>query len=147
MSPEALNQSPFFAPFADATRSRLAAGSEERAHAAGETILARDRTTEHFLFLLEGRWTMRRFVRGVAEPMVWRDDAPGAWVSGVAALEMIAPTDVFADRPSRVLVAPRELVHELLAEDPAFAARILRDIHRWTERLEVHAALMRAKGP
>lgn len=147
MTADELARLAFFAPFAEATRARLAAGSESRAHAAGDTILARDRTTEHFLFLIDGRWTMRRFVRGVAEAMVWRDDSPGAWVSGVAALEMIAPTDVFADRPCAVLVAPRELVHDLLAEDAVFAARILRDIHRWTERLEVHAALTRARGP
>lgn len=147
MTLDALAHLAFFAPFADATRERLVASSEIRTHAAGDTVLARNVTTEHFLFLLDGRWTMRRFVRGVAEAMVWRDEVPGAWISGVAALEMIAPADVFADRPCEVLVAPRELVHELLAEDPAFAARILRDIHRWTERLEVHAALTRAKGP
>lgn len=147
MTPDALARLAFFAPFLDETRERLLAGSEIRTHAAGDTVLARDKTTEHFLFLLEGRWTMRRFVRGVSEAMVWRDDVAGAWISGVAALEMIAPADVFADRPCQVLVAPRELVHELLADDPVFASRILRDIHRWTERLEVHAALMRAKGP
>jgi CRP-like cAMP-binding protein len=138
---------PFFASFSEATRERLFAGSETREHAPGETILSRDQTTEDFYFLLSGRWTMRRFVRGVSEAMVWRDDAPGAWVSGVAALEAIAPTDVFADRPCRVLVAPRDLVHALIAEDPGLAARLLRDIHRWAERLEVHAALTRAKGP
>jgi CRP-like cAMP-binding protein len=147
MTPQAFAALPFFAPFAASTRERLLGGSELRRHAAGETILARDRTTEHFFFLLEGRWTMRRFVRGVSEAMVWRDDAPGAWVSGVAALEAIAPTDVFADRACLVLVASRELVHDLIAEDPALAARILRDMHRWAERLEVHAALTRAKGP
>jgi CRP-like cAMP-binding protein len=147
MTPDALARLAFFAPFAAATHDRLAAGSQTRTHAAGETILARDQTTEEFLFLLDGRWTMRRFVRGVADAMVWRDDAAGAWVSGVAALEAIAPTDVFADRPCQVLAAPRELVHALLADDPVFAIRILRDIHRWAERLEVHAALMRAKGP
>lgn len=138
---------PFFAAFSDETRKALWEGSVIRDHAPGETVLSRDQTTEDFYFLLSGRWTMRRFVRGVAEAMVWRDDSPGAWVSGVAALEAIAPTDVFADRQCQVLVAPRDLVHRLAAEDPALAARLLRDIHRWAERLEVHAALMRAKGP
>lgn len=138
---------PFFAAFGETTRERLFAGSAVREHAPGETILSRDRTTEDFYFLLRGRWTMRRFVRGVSEAMVWRDDAAGAWVSGVAALEAIAPTDVFADRACQVLVAPRDLVHALIEQDPVFAGRLLRDIHRWAERLEVHAALMRAKGP
>lgn len=147
MTPDELERLAFFAPFAVATRESLAGGAVVREHAAGETILSRAETTDHFIFLLEGRWTMRRFVRGVAEAMVWRDDAPGAWISGVAALEMIAPADVFADRPCRVLVAPRELIHGLLADDPVLAARILRDMHRWAERLEVHAALTRAKGP
>lgn len=138
---------PFFAAFSDETLRRLKAGSQVRRHAPGETILSRAQTTEDFYFLLSGRWTMRRFVRGAAEPLVWRDDSPGAWVSGVAALEAIAPTDVFADRDCEVLVAPRDLVHALVADDPALAARLLRDIHRWAERLEVHAALTRAKGP
>ncbi|HEY0291909.1 MAG TPA: cyclic nucleotide-binding domain-containing protein [Hansschlegelia sp.] len=138
---------PFAAALAPATWERLCGESEIRAHRAGETILARDRTTEEFYFLLSGRWTMRRFVRGVSEALVWRDDAPGAWVSGVAALEAIAPTDVFADSDCEVLVASRDLVHGLIAVDPALATRLLRDIHRWSERLEVHAALMRAKTP
>lgn len=137
---------PFFAALSDETRDKLFAGAATRVHAAGETILSRDQTTEDFYFLLEGRWTMRRFVRGVAEALVWRDDAAGAWVSGVAALEAIAPTDVFADRDCKVLVAPRDLVHRLAGEDAGLAGRLLRDIHRWAERLEVHAALTRAKG-
>ncbi len=147
MTPQAFAQLPFFAAFSPGTRNGLLAGSALREHGAGETILARDRTTEDFYFLLSGRWTMRRFVRGVPEALVWRDDAPGAWVSGVAALEAIAPTDVFADRPCEVMASPRELVHALCAEDPGLATRLLRDIHRWAERLEVHAALMRARGP
>lgn len=138
---------PVFSAFAPPTLAALAENGTERAAAAGETLLSRDRDADSFLFLLEGRWTMRRFVRGVAEPLVWRDEEPGAWASGVAALEAIAPTDLFADRPCRVLDAPRALAHGLMAEDPAFAARILRDIHRWSERLSVHAALMRARGP
>ncbi|MFD1333043.1 hypothetical protein ACFQ4O_13645 [Methylopila musalis] len=137
---------PVFAAFAPATRAALAEHGVERAVAAGETLLSRDRDADSFLFLLDGRWTMRRFVRGVAEPLVWRDEEPGAWASGVAALEAIAPTDLFADRPCRVIDAPRTLAHELMAADPAFAGRILRDIHRWAERLSVHAALMRARS-
>jgi CRP-like cAMP-binding protein len=130
-----------------ATLARLREGSAVNLYSAGQTILARDRTTDDFYFLLSGRWTMRRFVRGVGEALVWRDDAPGAWVSGVAAFEAIAPTDVFADRDCEVMASPRVLVHTLLAEDAGFAARMLRDIHRWSERLEVHAALMRARAP
>ncbi|MET0314044.1 MAG: cyclic nucleotide-binding domain-containing protein [Hansschlegelia sp.] len=135
----------FAADFAASTRARLQSEATVRAYAAGETILARDRVTDDFYFLLSGRWTMRRFVRGVAEPMIWRDDAAGAWISGVATLEAIAPADVFADTECRVLAAPRALVHALIADDPALAERMLRDIHRWSERLAVHAALMRAR--
>jgi hypothetical protein len=146
MTPERLALVPFFGRLKPETRAAILAGAEVRDHAPGDTILARNQQTAHFLFLIEGKWTARRFVQGVAEPLIWADTAPGAWLSGIAALDVIAPVDVFADKPTTVLAVPRERVLALIPEDPVLAQSLLHGIHRWTERLDVHVALVAARA-
>jgi hypothetical protein len=145
MTPERLALVPFFGRLKAQTRIAILEGAEVREHAPGDTILARDQQTTNFLFLIEGKWTARRFVQGVSEPLIWSDTAPGAWLSGVAALDVIAPVDVFADKATTVLAVPRTRMLGLVQEDPSLAQALLHGIHRWAERLDVHVALVAAR--
>jgi CRP-like cAMP-binding protein len=146
MTPERLALIPLFARLKPATRAALLERAEERQHAPGDTILSRAAPTSSFIFLIEGKWTARRFVQGLSEPLIWSDQTAGAWLSGVAALDVIAPADVFADKPTTVLLVPREDMLAAIPEDPALALAILRDIHVWSERLDVHVALGAARS-
>lgn len=146
MTPERLALIPFFARLAPETRTAILEKAETRVFAAGETILARDQETTAFLFLLEGKWTARRFVLGASEPLIWSDIRPGAWLSGVAALDVLAPSDVFADTQTTVLAVPRDDFLPLVRRDHVLAKAILRDIHAWAERFDVHAALAEARA-
>ena len=146
MTPERLALVPFFARLRAETRVAILETAQVRDHAPGSTILARNEVTAFFLFLIEGKWTARRFVQGVSEQLVWSDAAPGAWFSGVAALDIIAPADIFADKQTTVLAVPRDDLLAMVPQDPALAHAMLRDLHMWAERLDVHVALVAARG-
>lgn len=145
MTPERLALIPFFAQLKADTRAAILAEGEIREYEPGGTILARNQVTAHFIFLLEGKWTARRFVTGASEPLVWTESRPGSWLSGIAALDVIAPADVFADKATTMLAVPRDVMLAMLPSDPALAQAVLKDIHVWSERLDVHATLMRAR--
>lgn len=146
MTPERLALVPFFARLKPETRGAIMETAEVREHAAGENILARNQVTTHFLFLIEGKWTARRFLTGVQEPLIWSDTTAGTWFSGITALDVIAPCDVFAETTTTILAIPRKSLLELLQSDAALALAILRDIHVWSERLDVHAAMVAARS-
>lgn len=146
MTPERLALIPFFAQLTKATRSAILESGEVREFAAGDTILARSEVTAHFIFLIDGQWTSRRFVTGTSEPLIWTETTAGTWLSGIAALDTIAPADVFADKPTTVIFVPRDALLALVQADPALARAILKDIHIWSERLDVHATLSAARS-
>ena len=146
MTPERLALISFFAQLKTETRAAIVEAGQLRDHAPGDPILARNEETQHFVFLIEGQWTARRFVVGTADPLIWTDTKPGAWISGIAALDAIAQSDVFADKQTRTLAVPREAFLKLLPTDRALAMAILRDIHLWSERIDVHCALIAARG-
>ncbi len=146
MTPERLALIPFFAQLKTETRVAILEAGKVREFAAGDTILSRNEVTAHFIFLLEGQWTSRRFVTGAAEPLIWTEAKPGTWLSGTASLDTIAPADVFADKPTTMLSVPRDALLAIVPGDPALAQAILKDIHVWAERLDVHATLMAARS-
>jgi CRP-like cAMP-binding protein len=146
MTPERLALIPFFAQLKASTRSGILQGGELKEFASGDTILARTEVTAHFIFLVEGQWTSRRFVTGTAEPLIWSEATAGTWLSGIAALDTIAPADVFADKPTTMLFVPRDTLLALVQDDPALARAMLKDIHLWSERLDVHATLTAARS-
>jgi CRP-like cAMP-binding protein len=146
MTPERLALIPFFAHLKAETRGAVLEVGELRDYASGDTIIARNQVTAHFIFLIEGQWTARRFVTGTTEPLIWTESRPGTWLSGIAALDTIAPADVFADKQTTMLSVPRDDLLAIVPSDPALAQAILKDIHVWAERLDVHAALMAARS-
>ena len=95
---------------------------------AGDKILTRGRAPDGFTFLIEGRWTMRRWPAGASETVVWEDDRPGSWHGGVRAIDAIAPADVVADAPSRLILVSAAVLLKLARTSARVARTLLRGI-------------------
>jgi hypothetical protein len=106
----------------------------------GDVVLSRDIRPNHYTFLIEGRWTMRRWARGVEAPVVWTDDRPGSWHGGVDVIDVLAPADVVVESHARVLVVPRQAVHELMTRAPGFAQRMMDGLKEGVNRIHEHVA-------
>jgi CRP-like cAMP-binding protein len=104
----------------------------------GDVVLSRDIRPNHYTFLIEGRWTMRRWARGVDTPVVWTDDRPGSWHGGIDVIDVLAPADVVVDSHARILVVPRQAVHELMARAPGFAIHMMQGLTEGVNRIHDH---------
>ena len=95
---------------------------------AGAQILHRDRAPKAFTFLIEGKWTMHRYVAGRREPVVREDDPAGSWHGGVSAIDAVAPVNVFTEETSLLLETPISFMLDLCRCNPDVARALLRGI-------------------
>ena len=126
---------PHFASLSDEQADRLLAGAVCVRVAAGEAVLRPGPLPDAVRFLVKGRWTMRRHVRGLDAAVVWTDDRPGNWHGESGLVDAIAPAEVVADAPCEVLVVPRPLLDALLSECPPLAHAMLRGLRGGCELL------------
>lgn len=126
---------PLFEHLAEETFATLISVSALITAEAGKKVLDREKAPEGFTFLLQGKWTMHRHVPGGTTPVVWTDDRPGSWHGGVAPVDAIAPADVWADLPSRLMFVPTSVMLPLLRTEPYLAHHILRGLHGGAELL------------
>ena len=117
----------------------LLSGSEVADYGDGEAILDPEASKAIYSFLLSGRWWMRRRIVGVAEPRDWTDDRPGNWHGGIALIDAIAPPEVRAEGPCRVLHVPRDLLDGLAAGNAHLAHAMLRGVRGGATMLHEHA--------
>lgn len=111
----------------------------------GDVVLSREIRPNHFTFLISGRLTMRRWPRGLDRPVVRSDDRPGAWHGGIDILDVIAPADVVAEESSRIIIVPRQALHEMMSRVPKFGQSILVGIAALVEDIYSHIAAIRAE--
>ncbi|MEL7397763.1 MAG: hypothetical protein AAFN44_15495 [Pseudomonadota bacterium] len=126
---------PIFAQLSEQAFGKLISASRLMTAKTGEKVLDRERPPEGFTFLLKGSWTMHRHLLGVEEPVVWVDDRPGSWHGGVAAIDAIAPADVWAETPSHMMFVPASVMLPLLRTEPTVVRHLLRGIHGGAELL------------
>lgn len=146
MSFDEIRNLPHFAVLSDREFNWLMERAKVVTLDPGDVVLSRDIRPNHFTFLIEGRWTMRRWPRGVDRPVVWTDDRAGSWHGGIDVVDVIAPADVVADAHSRVIVTPRQAIHELMMRSPAFAQKMLAGLAQGVERINAHVATATGAG-
>lgn len=112
----------------------------------GDMVISRNVRPNHFTFLVIGRWTMRRTSAGSSEPLVVTDDRPGSWHGGLDTLDVLAPCDVQVDVLSRVLIAPRPAIHELMVRVPAFGYRMLVGVRSIVDKVADYAEKERGRA-
>lgn len=117
---------------------RLLAGSRVERYAAGAPILDPETSPAFYSFLIEGRWWMRRTIKGVA-PREWIDDRPGNWHGGIGLIDAVAPPEVKAETDCTVLHVPRNLLDELAGENPHLGVAMLRGVRGGATMLHKHA--------
>lgn len=138
MSLDEIRKLPHFAVLSDKEFNWLLERSKVVSLDRGDVVLSRDIRPNHYTFLIEGRWTMRRWARGVDAPVVWTDDRPGSWHGGIDVIDVMAPADVVVESYARILVVPRQAVHELMTRVPNFALRMMDGLREGVDRIHEH---------
>ena len=130
---------PQFSHCTDQEVDWLLKSSKEVDYEAGQKILDRNTLPEHFYFLIEGKWTMKRYVQGLDRPAVWKTSRPGSWHGGIRTIDLIAPAEVVANQNCRIFEIPREIMHELITKNYIVAQKMLTGIRGGAELLDNHA--------
>jgi CRP-like cAMP-binding protein len=144
MSLDEIRKLPHFAVLSDREFNWLMERAKVVTLDPGDVVLSREIRPNHFTFLISGKWTMRRWPRGIDKPVERTDERPGSWHGGIDVIDVIAPADVVANENSRVIVVPRTAVHELMSRVPNFAQGMLIGIAANVEAINAHIERVRA---